>query len=141
MMVNGSKVNISAPVYQRSMDHRALVSSFFFIQAHYMRLYSVFLWFLHSRSLRLCSYAVAVCDCVFHLYDFFFLLLSSVNIFFLTYMSGMTSPILTILGHKYRLTIPFMSWDQIGVKGQVGVIGVKKVIFAKNATSSTDYVA
>ena len=56
-----------------------------------------------------------------------------------SYISDMTWPILTRLGHKYRLTIPFMSHDQIRVKGHVGVTGVKKVIFTKNATSPTDY--
>ena len=65
---------------------------------------------------------------------------SSVNTS-LTYISDMSWPILTRLGHKYRLTIPFMSYVQIGVKCHVGVTGVKKVIFTKNATSSTDYVA
>ena len=34
---------------------------------------------------------------------------------------------------------PFMSHDQIRVKGHVGVTGVKKVIFTKNATPPTDY--
>ena len=38
MMVNGSKVNISAPVYQRSMDRRALVLSFF-CQPHIKPMY------------------------------------------------------------------------------------------------------
>ena len=56
-----------------------------------------------------------------------------------SYISDMTWPILTRLGHKYRLTIPFMWHDQIRVKGHVGVTGVKKVIFTKNATSPTDY--
>ena len=32
-----------------------------------------------------------------------------------------------------------MSYDQIGVKGDIGVTGVKKVIFTKNATPPTDY--
>ena len=101
----------------------------------------------------LVSYTVAVCDCVFLLYDFLHsrslrLCISSVR--FLSsssssvntsksYISDMTWPILTRLGHKYRLTIPFMSHDQIRVKGHVGVTGVKKVIFTKNATSPTDY--
>ena len=58
-----------------------------------------------------------------------------------SYISDMTWPILTRLGHKYRLTIPFMSHDQIRVKGHVGVTGVKKVIFTKNATPPTNYVA
>ena len=98
------------------------------------------------------SYTVAVCDCVFLLYDFLHsrslrLCISSVR--FLSssssvntsksYISDMTWPILTRLGHKYRLTIPFMSHDQIRVKGHVGVTGVKKVIFTKKATSPTDY--
>ena len=81
-------------------------------------------------------YTVAVCDCVFLLYDF---LLSAVNIS-LTYISNMARPILTKLGHKYRVTTPFMSHDQIAARGHVGVTGVKKVIFTKNATP-TDYVA
>ena len=62
----------------------------------------------------------------------------SVNIS-LTYISDMTWPILTRLGHKYWLTTPFMSHDQIGVRGHAGVTGVKKAIFTKNATP-TDYV-
>ena len=69
---------------------------------------------LHSRSLRLCIASVRF-------------LSSSVNIS-LTYISDMTWPILTRLGHKYQLTIPFMSYDQIWVKGHVGV---KKVISPK----------
>ena len=90
-----------------------------------------------SRS----SYTVAVCDCVFHLYDFLHsrslrLCISSVR--FLSssssssvntsksYISDMTWPILTRLGHKYRLTIPFMWHNQIRVKGHVGVTGVKR---------------
>ena len=118
-----------------------------------------------------CFYTVAVCDCVFLLYDFFLLTQSqSATVYFFctisfflhsrslrlcissvrflssssvntskSYISDMTWPILTRLGHKYRLTIPFMSHDQIRVKGHVGVTGVKKVIFTKNATSPTDY--
>ena len=91
-------------------------------------------------------YTVAVCDCVFHLYNFLHSrsrrlcfvsvrFLSSVNIS-KSYISDMTRPILTRLGHKYRLTIPFMSYDQIGVKGHVGVTGVKKVIFTKKSFKS-----
>ena len=59
----------------------------------------------------------------------------------MTYISDMTWPILTRLGHKYRFTIPFISYDQIEVKGHVGVTGVKKVIFTKNTTPPTVYVA
>ena len=44
------------------------------------------------------------------------------------------------LGHKYPLTTPFMSHDQIGVRGHVGVTGTKKVIFTEN-TTPTDNVA
>ena len=76
-------------------------------------------FFLHSRSLRLCIASVR-----------FLSSSSSVNIS-LTYISDMTWPILTRLGHKYRLTIPFMSYDQTGVKGHIGVTGVKKVISLK----------
>ena len=76
---------------------------------------------LHSRSRRLCFVSVRF--------------LSSVNIS-KSYISDMTRPILTRLGHKYRLTIPFMSYDQIGVKGHVGVTGVKKVIFTKKSFKS-----
>ena len=65
---------------------------------------------------------------------------SSVNTS-LTYISDITLPILTRLGHKYRLTTPFMSHDQIGVKGHVGVTGVQTAIFTKNASPPTDYVA
>ena len=85
-------------------------------------------FFLHSRSLRLCISSVR----------FLSSSSSSVNTS-KSYISDMTWPILTRLGHKYRLTIPFMSHDQIRVKGHVGVTGVKKVIFTKNATSPTDY--
>ena len=77
-------------------------------------------FFLHSRSRRLCFVSVR------------FL---SVNIS-KSYISDMTWPILTRLGHKYRLTIPFMSYDLIGVKGHVGVTGVKKVIFTKKSFKS-----
>ena len=81
---------------------------------------------LNSRSRRLCFVSVRF--------------LSSVNIS-KSYISDMTWPMLTRLGHKYRLTIPFMSYDQIGVKGHVGVTGVKKVIFTKKVSSPTGYVA
>ena len=82
---------------------------------------SSFFFFLHSRSRRLCFVSARF--------------LSSVNIS-KSYISDMTWPILTRLGHKYRLTIPFMSYDQIGVKGHVGVTGVKKVIFTKKSFKS-----
>ena len=88
--------------------------------------YTVAVGDLHSRSRRLCFVSVRF--------------LSSVNIS-KSYISDMTWPILTRLGHKYRLTIPFMSYDQIRVKGHVGVTGVKKVIFTKKISSPTGYVA
>ena len=59
----------------------------------------------------------------------------------MTYISDMTWPISARFGHKYRLTIPFMSHDQIGVKCHVGVTMVKKVIFTKNTTPPTDNIA
>ena len=109
-------------------------------------------FYLHSRSLRLCISSVRFLT-QSYLYDFLhsrrlrlcisfvrFLLLSSVNIS-LPYISDMTLPILTKLGHKYPLITPLMSHDQIWVRGHVGVTGVKKVIFTKNANPLTDYVA
>ena len=91
--------------------------------------------FLHSRSLRLCISSVWFLSSSYSSSSS-----SSVNTS-KSYISDMTWPILTRLGHKYRLTIPFMSHDQIRVKGHVGVTGVKKVIFTKNATPPTNYVA
>ena len=88
---------------------------------------------LHSRSLRLCISSVRFLSSSSSSS-------SSVNIS-KSYIFDMAWPILTRLGHKYRLTIPFMSHDQIRVKGHVGVTGVKKVIFTKNATPPTNYVA
>ena len=51
----------------------------------------------------------------------------------------MPEPILTILGHNNPLQYRYMSHDQHGVKGHVGVTGVKKVIFTKNASPSTNF--
>ena len=48
---------------------------------------------------------------------------------FSAYNSNMPEPILTILGHNNPLQYRYMSHDQHGVKGHVGVTGVKKVIF------------
>ena len=92
-----------------------------YIQNHFEFFKHIENHFLHSRSRRLCFVSVRF--------------LSSVNIS-KSYISDMTWPILTRLGHKYRLTIPFMSYDQIGVKGHVGVTGVKKVIFTKKSFKS-----
>ena len=73
--------------------------------------------FLHSRSLTTVYFFCTI--------SFFFFC----QHFKVLYLRQSTWPILTRLGHKYRLTIPFMSHDQIRVKGHVGVTGVKKVIF------------
>ena len=94
--------------------------------------------FLHSRSLRLCISSVRFLSSSYSSSSSSSS--SSVNTS-KSYISDMTWPILTRLGHKCRLTIPFMSHDQIRVKGHVGVTGVKKVIFTKNATPPTNYVA
>ena len=67
--------------------------------------------------------------------------LQSATVYFICMISFLHSHSLTRLGHKYWLTIPFMSHDQIRVKGHVGVTGVKKVIFTKNTTLPTDLVA
>ena len=108
-------------IFLHSRSLRLCISSVWFLtQSQSATVYFFcmisFFFFLHSRSLRLCISSVR----------FLLLLLSSVNIS-LTYISDMTWPILTRLGHKYQLTTPFMSHDQIGVKGHVGVIGFKKV--------------
>ena len=84
-------------------------------------------------------------DCVgnissfFFFFFFFFLLLSS---------SGNTSfshtslhPILTKLGHSDRYLDHYSGTKDGGVRGHYGVTGVEKVIFTKNATSSTDNIA
>ena len=65
----------------------------------------------------------------------FFLLLSQ----FSACNFNMPEPILTILGHNNPLQHRYMSHDQHGVKGHVGVTGVKKVIFTKNASPSTNF--
>ena len=44
-----------------------------------------------------------------------------------TYSFDMPGPISTKLGHKNPWPMAFMSYDQNGVKGHVGVTGVKKV--------------
>ena len=87
---------------------------------------SATVYFFCTISSSSSSYTVAVCDCVFHLYDFFLLLLSSSVNTSLTNISDIIWPILTRLGHKYRLTTPFMSHDQIRVKGTYGSQGSKR---------------
>ena len=54
---------------------------------------------------------------------------------FSAYNFNMPESILTILGHN-PLQHHYMSHDQHGVKGHVGVKGVKKVIFTKNASTN-----
>ena len=58
---------------------------------------------------------------------------------FSAYNFNMPEPILTILGHNNPLQHRYMSHDQHGVKGHVGVTGVKKVIFTQNASPSTNF--
>ena len=55
-------------------------------------------------------------------------------------ISDMLHSILTKLGHNNKCMNVHLWHDQIGVKGHVGVTGVKKVIFTKNAISPTDYM-
>ena len=55
-------------------------------------------------------------------------------------VSFMSRKISTRLGHKNHRPRPNMSYNQPGVKGHVGVTGVKKVIFSKNATPPTESI-
>ena len=66
---------------------------------------------------------------VLYLTRFFFLsfFLSSGNTS-KTYSFDMLWPISTRLGHKNPWHMAFMSYDHSGVKGHVGVTGVKKLI-------------
>ena len=81
----------------------------------------------------------AVCDGNMSSFFFFFLLLLS---------SGNTSfshtslhLILTKLAHSDRYLNHYSHTKDGGVRGHYGVTGVKKVIFTKNASSPSDYVA
>ena len=85
-------------------------------------------------------------------YSFFFLLLlllsSSFFFFLLLLSSGNTSfshtslhLILTKLAHSDRYLNHYSHTKDGGVRGHYGVTGVKKVIFTKNASSPSDYVA
>ena len=72
--------------------------------------------------------------------------MSSSFLFFL--LSGNTSfshtslhPILTKLGHSDRDVDHYSGTNNDGVRGQDGVIGVKKVIFTKKASSPSKYLA
>ena len=87
----------------------------------------------HFDDTALSSYPAASGGRVLYLSRFFlsFFLLSQ----FSAYNFNMPEPILTILGHNNPLQHRYMSHDQHGVKGHVGVTGVKKVIFTKNATN------
>ena len=90
---------------------------------------------------------------VLFLIRFFFLLLllllsSSFFFFLLLLSSGNTSfshtslhLILTKLAHSDRYLNHYSHTKDGGVRGHYGVTGVKKVIFTKNASSPSDYVA
>ena len=86
----------------------------------------------HLDDTALSSYPAASGCRVLYLSRFFlsfFLFLSQ----FSAYNSNMPEPILTILGHN-PLQYRYMSHDQHGVKGHVGVTGVKRSVFTKNAS-------
>ena len=73
------------------------------------------LWLKGQRSnFTKCKLNMRLCS------DLFTDLVSSSVNTSLTYISDITWPILTRLGHKYRLTTPFMSHNQIRVKGHIG---------------------
>ena len=69
---------------------------------------------------------------------FFFLLLSSGNT---SFSHTSLHLILTKLAHSDRYLNHYSHIKDGGVRGHYGVTGVKKVIFTKNASSPSDYVA
>ena len=82
-------------------------------------------------------YPAGVSGRVLYLTRFFLLLLlSSSGNTSKTYSFDMPWPISTKLGHKNPWPMAFMSYDQNGVKGHVGVTGVKKVKNSKKRYSS-----
>ena len=90
------------------------------------------------------SYPAGVSGRVLYLTRFFLLLLlllllSSSGNTSKTHSFDMPWPISTKLGHKNPWPMAFMSYNENGVKGHVGVTGVKKVKNSKNATPPTDY--
>ena len=112
-------------------------------------------FFLHIRCKRMCPVSLAFLPCrrtgrVLYLTRFFFLLLLSSSFFFFFFLlsSGNTSfshtslhLILTKLAHSDRYLNHYSHTKDGGVRGHYGVTGVKKVIFTKNASSPSDYVA
>ena len=113
-----------------------LVSSFLYRRIH-MRLYSVFLWFfiLPAQPQDLVSYSFLLSSSSFF---FFFFLLSSGNT---SFSHTSLHLILTKLAHSDRYLNHYSHTKDGGVRGHYGVTGVKKVIFTKNASSPSDYVA
>ena len=83
------------------------------------------LWRQHS------SYPVGVSDRVLYLTRFFLSFFLSSGNTSKTYIFDMPRPISTKLGHKNPWPMAFMSYDQSGIKGHIGVTGVKKVISLK----------
>ena len=79
----------------------------------------------------LSSYTVAVCDRVFHLYDFFLLLSTLQRLISLTCLDRFWPNLVP------STPAPSQTWPW-GQRSR-RVTGVKKVIFTKNATSPTDY--
>ena len=98
------------------------------------------------------SYTVAVCDCVFLLYDFFklggfrltyfFLAISFFLLLLLTicFFFHMLYPISTKLGQNDRWVSRYKSYQQFDLKGHVRVTEVKKVILKENATPPTWFI-
>ena len=78
---------------------------------------------LHSMGQGQITSSGRVC----HLWWQMCLVLSSSGNTSKTYIFDMPRPISTKLGHKNPWPMAFMSYDQNGVKGHVGVTGVKKV--------------
>ena len=117
----GQKVVFNKNYYNSTMLH------FMTTEGSYMLISLRSSTYVMGSNFNLGSFGVTaatVSRSVYRSSFFLFSSSSSVNIS-LTCISGMTWPILTRLGHKYRLTIPFMSydhWDERSRNGEMGQI-------------------
>ena len=84
------------------------------------------------------SFLLSSSSSFFFFFFFFFLLLSSGNT---SFSHTFLHLILTKLAHSDRYLNHYSHTKDGGVRGHYGVTGVKKVIFTKNASSPSDYVA
>ena len=105
----------------------SLVSSFFLLS----------FFILPAQPQDLVSYSFPLLSASFFLLSATFFLLSGNTSFSHTSLH----PILTKLGHIDRYLDHYSGTDNDGVRGHDGVTGVKKVIFAKKASSPSEYLA